>query len=43
MFYDSDYVVVSCDIGNTVIVNFMTGELRILDESSSWIATINLD
>ncbi len=43
MFYDTDLVVVSCDIGNTVIVNFMTGDLKILDYSSSWIATISLD
>lgn len=31
MIDDMDIVVVSCDIGNTVIINFLTGELKILD------------
>lgn len=31
MFYEDDIVVASCDIGNTVVVNIITGELKILD------------
>lgn len=31
MFYDLDLVVVSCDIGNIIIVNFITSEVSILD------------
>ncbi len=43
MFYNDDLVVVSCDIGNTVVINFITGDLKILDYSTSWISSITLD
>ncbi len=43
MLYEDDIVIASCDIGNTVAVNIVTGELKILDQSSSWIVTISVD
>jgi len=43
MFYNENIVIVSCDLGSTVIVDFITGDIKLLDLSSSWIVTINLD